>query len=105
MILIRLLRPRCFAAPIRGSNSGKTLARITHHAVPRAIMIMTDVISANTANGQYRYLRGLALVGAKRYDEALTDYANAIELFDNQRDIGEWVFVERPPRPAAPSSG
>jgi hypothetical protein len=68
-------------------------------------MIMTDVISANTANGQYRYLRGLALVGAKRYDEALTDYANAIELFDNQRDIGEWVFVERPPRPAAPSSG
>ena len=60
----------------------------------QAIRLTTELIAVNPANSGYRYLRGEALAGAKRYDEALTDYANTIELFDKQRDIGEWVFLE-----------
>jgi clan AA aspartic protease (TIGR02281 family) len=60
----------------------------------QVIMIMTDMIAAKPAIADYRYLRGAALAGAKRYSEALTDYANTIELHDNQRNIGEWVFLE-----------
>jgi aspartyl protease family protein len=58
------------------------------------IMIMTEMIAAKPATADYRYLRGAALLGAKRYDEALADYANAIELYSNRRIIGEWVFLE-----------
>jgi clan AA aspartic protease (TIGR02281 family) len=60
----------------------------------QVIMIMTDLIAANPSYAHYRYLRGAAFKDAKRYDEALTDYANTIELFDTRRNIGEWVFLE-----------
>jgi len=60
----------------------------------RTIKLTTELIAVNPANSAYRYLRGKALVDAKRYDEALTDYANTIELSDKRRDIGEWVFLE-----------
>src|SRR5258708_20174794 len=57
-------------------------------------MVMTDMVAAKPANAYYRYLRGAAFKDSKRYNEALTDYANTIELFDNRRNIGEWVFLE-----------
>jgi aspartyl protease family protein len=60
----------------------------------QVIRITTELIAANPAYVEHRYLRGAALVGEKRYDDALTDYANTIELSSNQRDIGEWVFTE-----------
>jgi clan AA aspartic protease (TIGR02281 family) len=52
------------------------------------------LISQDPTYSNYRYYRGLALVGLKRYEQALTDYANTIELTHQQADIGEWVFVE-----------
>ncbi len=60
----------------------------------QVIMIMNEMIAARPALADYRYLRGEALVGAKRYEEALTDYASTIELFGNQHNVGEWVFLE-----------
>ena len=60
----------------------------------QVIMVMTDMVAAKPANAYYRYLRGAAFKDSKRYNEALTDYANTIELFDNRRNIGEWVFLE-----------
>jgi clan AA aspartic protease (TIGR02281 family) len=60
----------------------------------QVITIMTEMIAARPERADYRYLRGAAFLGAKRYNEALTDYANTIELSDNQGKIGEWVFFE-----------
>jgi len=55
---------------------------------------MTDLIGVRPESGTYRYLRARSLTGAKRYDEALTDYANTIGLQHDQRKLGEWVFME-----------
>jgi aspartyl protease family protein len=60
----------------------------------QVIGIMTDLIGVRPESGTYRYLRARSLTGAKRYDEALTDYANTIELQHDQRKLGEWVFME-----------
>ena len=60
----------------------------------QVIGIMTDLIAVRPESGTYRYLRARSLIGAKRYDKALTDYANTIELQHDQRQIGEWVFIE-----------
>jgi clan AA aspartic protease (TIGR02281 family) len=58
------------------------------------IAIMTDLIAVRPEVDSYRYLRALSLIGSKRYEEALTDYANTIELQHDQRNLGEWVFFE-----------
>ena len=60
----------------------------------QVITIMTEMIAAHPAVPDYRYLRGEAFKDAKRYDEALTDYANTIELSSNRSNIGDWVFLE-----------
>jgi clan AA aspartic protease (TIGR02281 family) len=60
----------------------------------QVITIMTEMIAAHPTVANYRYLRGAAYKNAKRYDEALTDYASTIELHSDRRNIGEWVFFE-----------
>ncbi len=60
----------------------------------RAIAIADALILKSPSVANYRYLRGKALAGAKRYQEALADYASTIELQNNRRDVKEWVFME-----------
>jgi tetratricopeptide (TPR) repeat protein len=60
----------------------------------KAITIADDLVTRNPAINAYRYLRGKARAGAKRYAEALDDYKNFIELTKDQHSVGDWVFVE-----------
>jgi tetratricopeptide (TPR) repeat protein len=60
----------------------------------KAIAITSALIDRSPAVVPYRYLRGKALAGAKRYAEAVEDYKSTIELQKEPRNIGDWVFVE-----------
>jgi tetratricopeptide (TPR) repeat protein len=60
----------------------------------RVISIADALILKNPSVANYRYLRGKALAGAKRYQEALADYASTIELQNNRHDVNERVFTE-----------
>jgi tetratricopeptide (TPR) repeat protein len=60
----------------------------------KAIAIADGLVTRNPANGAYRYLRGKALAGAKRYAEAVEDYKSVIALQKEPRTLGDWVFVE-----------
>ena len=60
----------------------------------QVVAITTDLIAVRPEIANYRYLRARSLIGSKRYEEALTDYANTIELQHDQRNLGEWVFFE-----------
>jgi tetratricopeptide (TPR) repeat protein len=60
----------------------------------KVITIADALVTANPTVVRFRYLRGKALAGAKRYAEAVDDYKSTIELQKNPRDVGEWVFVE-----------
>ncbi|HEY7297495.1 MAG TPA: hypothetical protein VH684_06115 [Xanthobacteraceae bacterium] len=58
------------------------------------IAIADGLIAKNPAVANYRYLRGRALANVKRYAEAVDDYKSTIQLYNNPRDVGQWVFVE-----------
>jgi hypothetical protein len=58
------------------------------------IVIMNALILKNPGVANYRYLRGKALAAGKRYQEAIADYASAIELQHNPRAVNEKVFME-----------
>ena len=60
----------------------------------KAIANADSLVTRNPAIAAYRYLRGKARAGAKRYAEAIEDYKSTIELQKNPRDVGDWVFVE-----------
>jgi aspartyl protease family protein len=60
----------------------------------KAITIADGLVTRNPAVGAYRYLRGKALAGAKRYAEAVEDYKSVIELQKEPRKLGDWVFIE-----------
>lgn len=60
----------------------------------KVIAITTALVDRNPAVVPYRYLRGKAFAGAKRYAEAVEDYKSTIELQKDPRNIGDWVFVE-----------
>lgn len=60
----------------------------------KVIAIADALVATNPGVVPYRYLRGKALAGARRYPEAVEDYKSTIELQKDPRGIGEWVFVE-----------
>lgn len=60
----------------------------------KAIALWNSLISTNPSVANYRYFRGKALAGSKRYPEALVDYMSTIELQNDPRQIREQVFVE-----------
>ena len=60
----------------------------------KVIAITSALVDRNPAVVPYRYLRGKAFAGAKRYAEAVEDYKSTIELQKDPRNIGDWVFVE-----------
>ncbi len=60
----------------------------------KTIALANALIEHDPSVANYRYLRGKALAGAKRYAEALADYRSTIQLQKNPRDVGEWVFTE-----------
>ena len=60
----------------------------------RTIALASALIEHDPSVANYRYLRGKALAGAKRYADALADYRSTIQLQKNPRDVGEWVFTE-----------
>ena len=60
----------------------------------KAIAIADGLVTRNPGVGAYRYLRGKARAGAKRYAEAVDDYKSTIELMKDPHAIGDWVFVE-----------
>jgi tetratricopeptide (TPR) repeat protein len=60
----------------------------------RVISIASALILKNPGVANYRYLRGKAMAGAKRYDEALADYMSTIELQTDPRNLADRVFVE-----------
>lgn len=60
----------------------------------RTIALASALIEHDPSVANYRYLRGKALAGGKRYAEALADYRSTIQLQKNPRDVGEWVFTE-----------
>jgi tetratricopeptide (TPR) repeat protein len=59
------------------------------------VVALTDaLILKNPTAPDYRYLRGRALAGLKRYDEALVDYASTIKLQSNPLNLRDAVFTE-----------
>ncbi len=60
----------------------------------RTVALSDSLIEQHPDVANYRYLRGKALFGAKRYADALADYRSTIQLQKNPRDVGEWVFTE-----------
>lgn len=60
----------------------------------KVIAIADALIAKNPGIADYRYLRGKALAGVKRYREALPDYTSAIELQHDRRAVNERVFME-----------
>jgi aspartyl protease family protein len=59
----------------------------------KAIAILDPLIAENPAADDLHYLRGRALASVKRYTDAIEDYKATVALM-NQRNIGDWVFVE-----------
>ena len=60
----------------------------------KTVALSDFLIEQHPDVANYRYLRGKALFGAKRYADALADYRSTIQLQKNPRDVGEWVFTE-----------
>jgi tetratricopeptide (TPR) repeat protein len=66
----------------------------------QVIKVATELIVQDPTYSNYRYYRGLALVGEHRYEEALTDYANTIELTHQQTLVSgcSWRWLMHTPR-------
>ena len=61
---------------------------------PKAIEVADYFTRQAPSVGDARYLRGLALHRMGNHERALTDFANAIELFgSNKKEIGSRVFL------------
>src|SRR5258705_2567987 len=61
---------------------------------PKAVEVADEFIRRAPSNREAHYLRGVALEGAGDYQRALTDYANAIELFgSDKKGISSRVFM------------
>jgi tetratricopeptide (TPR) repeat protein len=60
----------------------------------KVITITSGLILKNPVVANYRYLRGKAMAGAKRYADALADYMSTIELQNDPRKVNDRVFIE-----------
>jgi tetratricopeptide (TPR) repeat protein len=58
------------------------------------VTAVTEIIAKTPGVADYYYLRGRAMAGLKRYDEALADYTSTIKFQGNARNIRSKVFVE-----------
>lgn len=62
--------------------------------VEKTLAAADDLLRKDSTNPSFHYLRGKALAAAGRNSEAVAEYKSTIELTQNQRGIGEWVFTE-----------
>jgi tetratricopeptide (TPR) repeat protein len=60
----------------------------------KVIAMASELILKSPGIPEYRYLRGKALAGLKRYDDALVDYASTIRLEHNPGTLRQAVFTE-----------
>jgi tetratricopeptide (TPR) repeat protein len=60
----------------------------------KVITIASGLVLISPGIADYRYLRGKAMAGVKRYDEALADYASTIKLSNAPHNLREGVFTE-----------
>jgi clan AA aspartic protease (TIGR02281 family) len=61
---------------------------------PKAVEVADEFIRRAPSNHNAHYLRGVALDGTGDFNRALTDYADAIELFSaDKKQLGSTVFL------------
>jgi tetratricopeptide (TPR) repeat protein len=60
----------------------------------KVVATTSELILKSPGVPDYRYLRGRALAGLKRYDDALADYASTIRLQHDPRTLRDGVFTE-----------
>ena len=79
-------------APLTALNrSANIYLKLTDYE--KAVEIADEFVRRAPTDHVARYLRGVALEGAKDFRRALIDYADTIELFSDKKAIGSQVFV------------